>query len=201
MCLQAVLESLPESLLNLCYHWFIGLVSAIRWYVGGCFMVAIHWELILLLINRCLEEGAQDFLLKPVKLSDVKRLKDFLMRGEGKDSEEETRIHKRRRRDDCTSLPSPSRSPLSSSPVPACDSSSSTRPVSSPSVCSSKRAKLRIKDWYPSFHLSGNALLAHVLAQMFLFGIVHKFYFWPSIVSGGSMQGQKHIEKGGTRKY
>ncbi|KAB1217452.1 Two-component response regulator ARR5 [Morella rubra] len=109
-------------------------------------VVIMSSENILTRIDRCLEEGAQDFLLKPVKLSDVKRLKDFLMRGEGKDSEEETRIHKRRRRDDCTSLPSPSRSPLSSSPVPACDSSSSTRPVSSPSVCSSKRAKLRIKD-------------------------------------------------------
>lgn len=29
---------------------------------------------------RCLEEGAEDFLLKPVKLSDVTRLRDSLMK-------------------------------------------------------------------------------------------------------------------------
>jgi len=39
------------------------------------------------LVCRCLEEGAEDFLLKPVKLSDVRRLKDFIMRGEVKDGE------------------------------------------------------------------------------------------------------------------
>nr|BAA34730.1 response regulator 6 [Arabidopsis thaliana] len=31
---------------------------------------------------KCLEEGAEDFLLKPVKLSDVKRLRDSLMKVE-----------------------------------------------------------------------------------------------------------------------
>ncbi|KAJ8438775.1 hypothetical protein Cgig2_009893 [Carnegiea gigantea] len=31
-------------------------------------------------INRCLEEGAEEFLLKPVQLSDVDRLKPHLMR-------------------------------------------------------------------------------------------------------------------------
>lgn len=29
---------------------------------------------------RCLEEGAEDFLLKPVKLADVKRLRSYLTR-------------------------------------------------------------------------------------------------------------------------
>lgn len=29
---------------------------------------------------RCLEEGAEDFLLKPVKLADVKRLRNYLTR-------------------------------------------------------------------------------------------------------------------------
>ncbi len=29
---------------------------------------------------RCLEEGAEDFIVKPVKLADVKRLKDYMMR-------------------------------------------------------------------------------------------------------------------------
>ncbi|KAI9086410.1 hypothetical protein K1719_031494 [Acacia pycnantha] len=37
--------------------------------------------------HRCLEEGAEEFLLKPVKLSDVKRLTDFIMKGETKGKE------------------------------------------------------------------------------------------------------------------
>ena len=37
---------------------------------------------IIILSFRCLEEGAEDFLLKPVKLSDVKRLRDSLMKVE-----------------------------------------------------------------------------------------------------------------------
>jgi len=35
-----------------------------------------------LYLFRCLEEGAEDFLLKPVKLADVKRLRDSLMKAE-----------------------------------------------------------------------------------------------------------------------
>ncbi|XP_023733644.1 two-component response regulator ARR5 [Lactuca sativa] len=31
-------------------------------------------------IDRCLEEGAEDYLLKPVKLSDVRRLKDAILK-------------------------------------------------------------------------------------------------------------------------
>lgn len=34
------------------------------------------------LVFRCLEEGAEDFLLKPVKLSDVRRLRDSVMKVE-----------------------------------------------------------------------------------------------------------------------
>ncbi|KAG6601130.1 Two-component response regulator ORR9, partial [Cucurbita argyrosperma subsp. sororia] len=36
-------------------------------------------------INRCLEEGAEEFLLKPVKLSDVNKLKPFICRGKAKE--------------------------------------------------------------------------------------------------------------------
>ncbi|XP_071723175.1 two-component response regulator ORR3-like [Rutidosis leptorrhynchoides] len=32
-------------------------------------------------INRCLEEGAEEFFLKPVRLSDVKKVKPHLLRG------------------------------------------------------------------------------------------------------------------------
>lgn len=35
-----------------------------------------------LCLFRCLEEGAEDFLLKPVKLADVKRLRDSLMKAD-----------------------------------------------------------------------------------------------------------------------
>ncbi|KAK9684651.1 hypothetical protein RND81_10G222900 [Saponaria officinalis] len=38
-------------------------------------------ENILTRIHRCLEEGAEEYLLKPVKLADVKRLKDLAIRG------------------------------------------------------------------------------------------------------------------------
>ncbi|CAJ1975212.1 unnamed protein product [Sphenostylis stenocarpa] len=68
-------------------------------------VVVMSSENILTRIDSCLEEGAEEFLLKPVKLSDVKRVTDFIMRGEGKKGVEKS--HKRRRSDDCTP-PSPS---------------------------------------------------------------------------------------------
>ncbi|OMP07475.1 hypothetical protein COLO4_07312 [Corchorus olitorius] len=36
-------------------------------------------------INRCLEDGAEEFFLKPVQLSDVNKLKPHLMRGRSKE--------------------------------------------------------------------------------------------------------------------
>lgn len=45
-------------------------------------VVIMSSENILARIDNCLKEGAEDFLVKPVKLSDVKRLKDFIMKGE-----------------------------------------------------------------------------------------------------------------------
>ncbi|WOK96033.1 two-component response regulator ORR9 [Canna indica] len=38
-------------------------------------------------INRCLEEGAEEFFLKPVQLSDVKRLRPHLLKGKSKDQQ------------------------------------------------------------------------------------------------------------------
>ncbi|KAJ4883794.1 Two-component response regulator ARR15 [Raphanus sativus] len=40
-------------------------------------------------IEQCMTEGAEDFLLKPVKLADVKRLKELIMRMRGGEAEEE----------------------------------------------------------------------------------------------------------------
>ncbi|KAL0318351.1 UNVERIFIED_CONTAM: Two-component response regulator ARR15 [Sesamum angustifolium] len=64
----------------------------------------------------CLEEGAEEFLVKPVKLSDVERLRDFILKGDEKNEREFS--HKRKMSDDaCTLTPSSSvaSSPLSSS--------------------------------------------------------------------------------------
>ncbi|KAK9932464.1 hypothetical protein M0R45_019702 [Rubus argutus] len=41
-------------------------------------VVIMSSENILRRIDRCLEEGAKDFILKPVKLSDIKKLKDYM---------------------------------------------------------------------------------------------------------------------------
>ncbi|KAM7268267.1 hypothetical protein ACFE04_010433 [Oxalis oulophora] len=38
-------------------------------------------------INRCLEEGAEEFFLKPVKLSDVNKLKPHMLKGLNKENE------------------------------------------------------------------------------------------------------------------
>ncbi|KAL2534969.1 Two-component response regulator ARR9 [Abeliophyllum distichum] len=41
-------------------------------------------------INRCLEEGAEEFFLKPVRLSDVNKLKPHLMKGKKQEIHEST---------------------------------------------------------------------------------------------------------------
>ncbi|KAG5017287.1 hypothetical protein JHK85_023423 [Glycine max] len=80
----------------------------------------------------CLEEGAEDFIVKPVKLSDVKRLKDFMttkevIRGELSQEEREG-INKRKLLD--TSDVSPSSPPsISSSPLPSSPSSVIDSPI------------------------------------------------------------------------
>ncbi|KAK7265730.1 hypothetical protein RJT34_33353 [Clitoria ternatea] len=95
-------------------------------------VVVMSSENVLTRIDRCLEEGAEEFLLKPVKLSDVTRLKDFIMRRKVKEGEK--RSHKRRRSLDCGSPLSITCSPLSH----PCDPSSSS--VLSP--LSTKKARL-----------------------------------------------------------
>lgn len=52
-------------------------------------------------MNRCLEEGAEDYLVKPVKLSDVKRLKDHILNGEG---DKENAVHKKMINDNPSSV-------------------------------------------------------------------------------------------------
>ncbi|KAG8379075.1 hypothetical protein BUALT_Bualt07G0050500 [Buddleja alternifolia] len=75
-------------------------------------VVIMSSENVLARIDRCLEEGAKDFLVKPVKLSDVKRLRDFVLGGE--ENIERKVSHKRKARDEPCSLIPPSTSSLSS---------------------------------------------------------------------------------------
>ncbi|XP_020235418.1 two-component response regulator ARR6 [Cajanus cajan] len=97
-------------------------------------VVVMSSENILTRIDSCLEEGAEEFLLKPVKLSDVKRVTDFIMRGEGKNGIR--RSLKRSRSDDHT----PSLTAAFSSVSHPCDLSSSP----SPPVSHSKKSRLII---------------------------------------------------------
>ncbi|KAE8023393.1 hypothetical protein FH972_009092 [Carpinus fangiana] len=62
-------------------------------------VVIMSSENVLARIDRCLEEGAEDFIVKPVKLSDVKRLKDYMMREDGVGSESRGGINKRKLQD------------------------------------------------------------------------------------------------------
>ncbi|KAI3499374.1 hypothetical protein L1887_35172 [Cichorium endivia] len=62
-------------------------------------VVIMSSENILTRIDRCLEEGAEDYLLKPVKLSDVRRLKDSILKSEG-DEFRQIQSQKRKRNDD-----------------------------------------------------------------------------------------------------
>uniref|UniRef100_A0A5B7BI31 Putative Two-component response regulator n=1 Tax=Davidia involucrata TaxID=16924 RepID=A0A5B7BI31_DAVIN len=84
-------------------------------------VVIMSSENVLTRIDRCLEEGAEDFIVKPVKLSDVKRLKDYMFGQDGMGSQDRV-INKRKSRE--------TSSDLSSSPSPPSISSPSSSPSS-----------------------------------------------------------------------
>ncbi|XP_023528003.1 two-component response regulator ARR5-like [Cucurbita pepo subsp. pepo] len=98
-------------------------------------VVIMSSENVVARIDRCLEEGAEDFIVKPVKLSDVKRLREYMV-GDEKTGSEINWMNKRTVResscDEASSSPSISSdsSPPSSSPSISSDSSPSS---SSPS--------------------------------------------------------------------
>ncbi|XP_057453663.1 two-component response regulator ORR10-like isoform X2 [Lotus japonicus] len=48
-------------------------------------------------INRCLEEGAEEFFLKPVQLSDVHKLKPHLMKSRVKEEQDQQPINNKRK--------------------------------------------------------------------------------------------------------
>uniref|UniRef100_A0A2P2PQH3 Uncharacterized protein MANES_06G099700 n=1 Tax=Rhizophora mucronata TaxID=61149 RepID=A0A2P2PQH3_RHIMU len=105
------------------------------------------------MFNRCFEEGAEEFLVKPVKLSDVKRLKDFIMKGEGDGNGERITLKRKMQGVFSSSPPSPSPSlAVSSSQLLVFDESKSNLlpdlPPSSPSITKglSKRPRLQSRD-------------------------------------------------------
>ncbi|KAL1202624.1 Two-component response regulator ARR3 [Cardamine amara subsp. amara] len=90
-------------------------------------VVIMSSENVMTRIDRCLEEGAEDFLLKPVKLADVKRLRSYLTR----DVKVSADGNKRKLVEDLSNFSSPvttSPPPLSTST--SMESSESTRPSS-----------------------------------------------------------------------
>lgn len=56
------------------------------------------------LMIRCLEEGAEEFFLKPVQLSDVNKLRPHLMKGKSQENE-----HNNKRKVDMGIIHSPER--------------------------------------------------------------------------------------------
>ncbi|KAK8600077.1 hypothetical protein V6N13_060103 [Hibiscus sabdariffa] len=118
-------------------------------------VVIMSSENILTRIDSCLEEGAEEFLVKPVKLSDVRRLmKDCVLRGET-EGNAGRRFDKRKFEDDnhnhtpslsssSSSTPSPPSSPSTTAPFEG-DVATSELVSSSPPY-SSKRAKLHGHD-------------------------------------------------------
>ncbi|XP_014499904.1 two-component response regulator ARR5 [Vigna radiata var. radiata] len=118
-------------------------------------VVIMSSENVLPRIDRCLEEGAEDFIVKPVKLSDVKRLKDYMTtrevkvgshdRGSGVDDvgveiNNKRKLEEEEETSDMSSSP-PSISTLSSSPSVSSPSSS---PTSSPTVLASPIRRLKM---------------------------------------------------------
>ncbi|TKY69778.1 Two-component response regulator ARR3 [Spatholobus suberectus] len=119
-------------------------------------VVIMSSENILPRIDRCLEEGAEDFIVKPVKLSDVKRLKGYMTTREVKSGSQDRRsgggggveINNKRKlqeqdTSDVSSSP-PSISTLSSSPPSVSSPSPSSSPTSSPGVLASPIRRLKM---------------------------------------------------------
>ncbi|KFK44048.1 hypothetical protein AALP_AA1G208700 [Arabis alpina] len=73
-------------------------------------VVIMSSENILPRIEQCLKEGAEDFLLKPVKLADVKRIKQLIMRNEAEECKTISQSNKRKLEEEDIDTTSPSSS-------------------------------------------------------------------------------------------
>ncbi|EXB82664.1 Two-component response regulator [Morus notabilis] len=99
-------------------------------------VVIMSSENVLARIDRCLEEGAEDFIVKPVKLSDVKRLRDYMTKEVKMGNDGTGGANKRKQRESFDLSSSPP-SILSSSPPSSLSSPSSPSPSPSRSPLSS----------------------------------------------------------------
>ncbi|KAK4779667.1 hypothetical protein SAY87_015773 [Trapa incisa] len=96
-------------------------------------MVIMSSENVLARVDQCLEEGAEDFIVKPVKLSDVRRLKDYMNRDLGPGSSKGNNDYLKRKQ--LHEGPDPifqSSSLLSSSPTSPLQSSTPHKSLESP---------------------------------------------------------------------
>lgn len=50
-----------------------------------------------MIFDRCLEEGAEEFFLKPVRLSDVNKLKPHMLKRKNKDGEKREKQNRSRK--------------------------------------------------------------------------------------------------------
>ncbi|KAL8518904.1 hypothetical protein ACS0TY_010021 [Phlomoides rotata] len=101
-------------------------------------VVIMSSENILARIDRCLEEGAEDFIVKPVKLSDVKRLKNCMF-GEGRVQKQDKGVNKRKLQENSDVSLSPSQDDVSSPSSPRSFSSLPSSPSSPTSLDSPTR--------------------------------------------------------------
>ncbi|KAK4489064.1 hypothetical protein RD792_004858 [Penstemon davidsonii] len=72
-------------------------------------VVVMSSENIMTRIDSCIEEGAEEFLVKPLKLSDVERLKDFILKGDDKNrkNNNSNSLSRKRKSQDDLVLPMP----------------------------------------------------------------------------------------------
>ncbi|KAI4329575.1 hypothetical protein MLD38_027948 [Melastoma candidum] len=112
-------------------------------------VVIMSSERVLPRINRCLEEGAEEFLSKPVQYDDVKRLRDFVIRGGGEACCDQTATGEKRPRFEGEDHPLLPREDSVGRDMPSeenqRDPSSEPRP-SPPAVICPKRLKVRSRD-------------------------------------------------------
>ncbi|KAH8499948.1 hypothetical protein H0E87_015256 [Populus deltoides] len=98
-------------------------------------VVIMSSENVMARIDRCLEEGAEEFIAKPVKLSDVKRLRDYYMATrEIRSVQSSSNVNKRKLQESFDV--STSSSPPSISPSPSPSSASPPSLFSSSAPCS-----------------------------------------------------------------
>ncbi|CAI0627577.1 unnamed protein product [Linum tenue] len=88
-------------------------------------VVIMSSENVVTRIDRCLEEGAEDFIVKPVKPSDVARLRGYMAT-----SEPSVRVNKRKQRESCESCSSLSTASSTSSSISSSPSLSPSPPSS-----------------------------------------------------------------------